>query len=115
MNQYYRDGIGVEGGIGGLYMRITVRHLGRGRGRDGFCNARALVNTFARIRERQSDRLTKECRAGLKPDGFAITKEDLIGPGPSLAILDCKALRQLQSLTALKSVKESVDVLIDLS
>jgi hypothetical protein len=60
MNQFYKSRIGIEGGVDGLYMRIAVRRLGRGRGRDGFGNARALENMFARIRERQSDRLTRQ-------------------------------------------------------
>jgi hypothetical protein len=114
MNRFYKTGIAIEGGADGLYMRITVRRLGRGRGRDGFGNARALENMFSKIRERQSDRITKERRAGKKPDDLVITKEDLIGPDPSEAILTCTAWDELQKLTGLKSVKQSVNVLIDL-
>lgn len=114
MNQFYKSGIGIEDGVDGLYMRIAVRRLGRGRGRDGFGNARALENMFARIRERQSDRLTIQRKEGLSPDDYHITKEDLIGPDPSKAILTCDAWIQLQQLTGLKSVKESVRFMIDL-
>jgi Cdc6-like AAA superfamily ATPase len=114
MNQYYKGSIEVEGGVDGLYMRIAVRRLGRSRGRDGFGNARALENLFAQIRERQSDRLTKERRDGLSPDDHAIIKEDLIGPDPSKAILNCDAWEKLQSLTGLKSVKNSVSFMINL-
>jgi hypothetical protein len=40
MNQFYnKSGISVEDGEDGLYMRIAVRRLGRGRGRDGSGNA----------------------------------------------------------------------------
>ena len=114
MNQFYKSGIDIEDGVDGLYMRIAVRRLGRGRGRDGFGNARALENMFARIRERQSDRLTRQRKEGLKPDDYHITKEDLIGPDPSKAILTCNAWTQLQQLTGLKSVKNSVSFMIDL-
>jgi hypothetical protein len=114
MNQFYKSGIGIEGGVDGLYMRIAVRRLGRGRGRDGFGNARALENMFARVRERQSDRLTRQRKKGLSPDDYYITKEDLIGPDPSEAILTCDAWTQLQQLTGLKSVKDSVSFMIDL-
>ena len=69
---------------------------------------------FSKIRERQSDRITKERRAGVIPDDLVITKEDLIGPDPSEAILTCTAWDELQKLTGLKSVKQSVNVLIDL-
>jgi hypothetical protein len=91
MGKFYITPMDVEGGVDGLYMRIAVRRLGQGRGRDGFRNARALENLFTRIRERQSDRLTKERRDGLSPDDNFISKEDLIGPDPSQAILKCEA------------------------
>ena len=114
MNQFYKSGIDIEDGVDGLYMRIAVRRLGRGRGQDGFGNARALENMFARIRERQSDRLTRQRKEGLNPDDYHITKEDLIGPDPCKAILTCGAWTQLQQLTGLKSVKDSVSFMIDL-
>ncbi|KFZ12367.1 hypothetical protein V502_07117, partial [Pseudogymnoascus sp. VKM F-4520 (FW-2644)] len=114
MVKFYSTPVDIEDGVDGLYMRIAVRRLGRGRGRDGFGNARALENLFARIRERQSDRLTKERRDGLSPDDNFISKEDLIGPDPSKAILRCEAWEKLQELTGLKSVKNSVRFMIDL-
>jgi SpoVK/Ycf46/Vps4 family AAA+-type ATPase len=114
MTQFYQSGIGIEDGVDGLYMRIAIRRLGRGRGRDGFGNARALENVFARIRERQSDRLTRQRKEGLSPDDYHITKEDLIGPDPSEALLTCDAWTQLQQLTGLKTVKDSVSFMIDL-
>lgn len=113
MSQFYKTGITIEDGVDGLYMRIAVRKLGRGRGRDGFGNARALENMFQRIRERQAERLTRQRKEGLSPDDFYITKEDLIGPDPSKAILTCDAWTKLQQLTGLKTVKESVRFMID--
>lgn len=114
MNQFFKHGIDIEGGFNGLYMRIAVRRLGRGRGRDGFGNARALENTFARIRERQSERLTHERREGYSPDDYHISKEDLIGPDPSKVILTCNAWTQLQQLIGLESVKKSITNMISL-
>ena len=114
MKQFYNSRINIEDGADGLYMRIAVRRLGRGRGRDGFGNARALENMFTQVRERQSDRLTRERKEGLAPDDYYITKEDLIGPDPSKAILACDAWTNLQQLTGLTSVKDSVRFMIDL-
>lgn len=114
IQKFYPSTMKIEDGEDGLYMHIAVQRLGRGRGRDGFGNARALENMFARIRGRQADRLTKERRDSLSPDDNSISKEDLIGPDPSLAIVDCKSWDQLQSLTGLESVKESVRNLIDM-
>lgn len=113
-NQCFNGRLSVEDGMNGLYMRIAVCRLGRGRGRPGFGNARALENLFARIRERQSDRLTIERRAGLSPDDLLMTKEDLIGPDPSKAILKCEAWEKLQKLTGLQAVKDSVGIVVDM-
>ncbi|RAL64195.1 hypothetical protein DID88_002088 [Monilinia fructigena] len=114
MQKFYPLPIKIEDGQNGLYMHIAVQRLGRGRNRDGFGNARALENMFAKIRGRQADRLSKERKDGLSPDDNLITKEDLIGPDPSLAILNCKSWDQLQSLTGLDSVKNSIRGLIDM-
>ncbi|CZT07317.1 related to stage V sporulation protein K [Rhynchosporium graminicola] len=114
MNKFYKGKMAIEDGLDGLYMKIAVGRLGKGRGRDGFGNARALENVFARIRERQAERLSNERRDGLGPDDFFMAKEDLIGPDPSKAMKNCHAWTDLKNLTGLKSVKESVDFMIDL-
>ncbi|KAJ7601754.1 P-loop containing nucleoside triphosphate hydrolase protein, partial [Mycena polygramma] len=103
----------IEDGPRGLYARIVTRRLGRGRGQDGFGNARALQNVFAQIHERQTGRLQKERKEGWFTDDFLLTKEDLIGPDPSLASTDSVAWKKLQSLIGLDSVKKTVQGLID--
>ncbi|EGO03446.1 hypothetical protein SERLA73DRAFT_165136 [Serpula lacrymans var. lacrymans S7.3] len=104
----------VEGGIRGLYARIVVRRLGRGRNRDGFGNARALQNIFSKICERQAERINNERKDGLAPDDFLLVKEDLIGPNPSSVMTRSKAWDTLRSLIGLQSVKDSVQNLFDL-
>ncbi|MCJ1382149.1 hypothetical protein MMC17_005261 [Xylographa soralifera] len=109
----YDSKMKVEEGDGGLYARIAIRRLERGRGREGFGNARALQNMFAKISERQADRLHRERARGAKPDDFLFTKEDLIGPDPSIAIVESAAWKELQDLIGLAMVKESIQSLID--
>lgn len=41
----YHGRANIEGGPTGIYARIAVRRLGRGQGREGYGNARALENT----------------------------------------------------------------------
>jgi hypothetical protein len=103
----------VEDGTRGKYCRIASRRLGRGRGREGFGNARDLQLLFAKITERQAARLSKERRMGLKPDDFILKKEDIIGPDPSTALPESRAWNKLQTLTGLGSVKQSVKNLMD--
>ena len=97
-----------EGGIEGLYTRIAIRRLGRRRGRLGFGNVRDLEQMFSQIRERQAARLTKARKEDLNTDDFFMSREDLIGPDPSTAILESESWKKLKTLIGLKSVKESV-------
>lgn len=110
----YQGKMKIEGGAYGLYMRVAVRRLGRGRGKEGFGNARALYNMFSIISERQATRLTTERKEGRRPNDFLLLKEDIIGPDPSKAVLDSKAWQQLHALTGLKEVKQSIQNLFDL-
>ncbi|KAK2808786.1 hypothetical protein FQN50_004459 [Emmonsiellopsis sp. PD_5] len=116
IDKKYRGNMKMEDGARGLYARIVVRRLGRGRGREGFENARALQNVLAKISDRQAKRLRMERATGTEPtepDDFLFTREDLIGPEPSKALLNCAAWKQLQRMIGLQSVKDSVQGLLD--
>ena len=109
----YSGNMKVEGGLHGLYTRIVVRRVGMGRGREGFGNARALENVLAKVSERQASRLRRERTAGLFPEDFLLTKEDLIGPEPTVAIGVSSAWNDLQALIGLNAVKEAVRGFLD--
>lgn len=96
-----------------LYLRVATKRLGRGRGRPGFGNARALQTMFSKISERQAERLKRERTKGPSPDDFLLSKEDMIGPDPSLAIVQSKAWVRLQEMIGLSSVKKSIQSMID--
>lgn len=113
INSKYKGNMKVEDGFKGLYIRIVSRRIGRGRGREGFGNAREVQNRLSQITERQAKRLRKDRRAGLKPDDYLLTKEDLIGPEPSSVLKNNAAWTKLQNLIGLKSVKDSVQILLD--
>ena len=113
IDKKYSGRIKIEDGMSGLYVRIVARRIGRGRGRDGFGNAREVQNKIAQITERQAKRLHKARRAGTMPDDYFLSKEDLIGPEPSSVLKNNVAWTKLQKLTGLTSVKESVQVLLD--
>ena len=104
-----------EDGIRGLYGRIAIRRLGRGRGKDGFGNARALENMFATIRRTQGARIQAERKKGLKPDDMLLVKEDLVGPDPSQVVVKSKSWEELQNLIGLTAVKQSVKDLFDMT
>ncbi len=101
-----------EDGLRGLYCRIVARRIGRGRGREGFGNARTVENVLAQVSRRQAVRLAKERRTGQKPDDLLFTKEDLIGPEPSGILSTSKAWQKLQELIGLRAVKETVKSLV---
>lgn len=103
----------IEEGVTGLYARIAIRRLGRGRGREGFGNARALENFLAKVLERQAHRVQLERAKGYQPDDFMLTQDDLIGPEPSRAVTDSAAWTELQGLIGLKAVKDSMQSLLD--
>lgn len=105
----------IEGGSDGLYFRIAARRVGRGRGAEGFGNARAVENTLARIEKRQANRLRQEHRSGsgVKPDDCLFTKEDIIGPEPSATLESCESWHRLNEMIGLREVKQEVKVLLD--
>jgi AAA+ superfamily predicted ATPase len=110
----YKNKMKVDDGLGGLYCRIVARRIGRGRGRDGFANARAVENALSRITERQSERIRQERRQSTaKVDDFLFTGTDLIGPDPSKALKTSKAWLELQAMIGLNAVKKTVEALIE--
>lgn len=108
----------IEGGMGGLFMRIAIRRLAAGRGIRSFGNARSADNLLARIADRQAQRLTEQRKMTHKdPDSkesFFFTQEDLIGPDPSKVILNSPAWRELESLIGLTEVKASASAMVDM-
>jgi uncharacterized coiled-coil protein SlyX len=113
INAKYKGAMQLEGGMKGLYARIAARRVGRGRGRDGFGNARDVQNKISQITERQAKRLRKERKAGMAPNDNIWTKEDIIGPEPSTVLKGNPAWLRLQKLIGLASVKQSVQALLD--
>jgi Cdc6-like AAA superfamily ATPase len=109
----YSGRMKIEKGSSGILLRIVTRRLGRGRGKEGFGNARAVHTVFSQIADRQAKRLDRERRSGLKPDDFLFTKEDLIGPEPSVALANDAAWIELQGLIGLAEVKSQVQALLD--
>lgn len=115
LEKQYDGNMQVEGGLGGLYLRITARRIGTGRGREGFGNARAVHNAFAKIADRQAERFRAETRQGKKTtDVNFLTKEDIIGPEPLGALSNNPSWTKLQGLIGLKSVKDSVRALLQI-
>ncbi|KAK4124691.1 P-loop containing nucleoside triphosphate hydrolase protein [Parathielavia appendiculata] len=113
INKKYNHAMECEDGLSGLYCRIVSRRIGRGRGKEGFGNARAVENALDRMSRRQADRLRRERKRGINPNNLFFTKEDLIGPGPGEALAKCGAWKKLQGLCGLAAVKQAVRSLVD--
>ncbi|UPX21074.1 uncharacterized protein EKO05_0011278 [Ascochyta rabiei] len=113
LNKKYRGSMMIEDGMSGLYVRIVARRIGRGRGCEGFGNARAVQNKISQITERQAKRIRKQRRTSIRSNDYYLTKEDLIGPEPAAALQNNAAWSKLQKLIGLASVKETVQTLLD--
>ncbi|KXJ91021.1 putative AAA family ATPase [Microdochium bolleyi] len=113
VDKQYQGQMKCEEGLSGLYCRIVARRIGRGRGRDGFGNARTVENALAVVAKRQGVRISHARKAGHKPDDLLFTKEDLIGPEPQEALRKSKGWTELSQLTGLGSVKQAVRALVD--
>ncbi|KAF3761456.1 P-loop containing nucleoside triphosphate hydrolase protein [Cryphonectria parasitica EP155] len=113
IHKKYKGRMKCEDGLKGLYCRIVTRRVGKGRGREGFGNARTIENTLKTISGRQAVRLSRQRRKGKKPDDLLFTKEDLIGPEPGEALSKSKAWQELQKLVGINTVKEAVRSLVD--
>ncbi|RFU74458.1 stage v sporulation k [Trichoderma arundinaceum] len=115
MRKLYEGKMQIDGGEDGLYTRIIIRRLAQARGSRSFGNARAVENTINNIADRQARRLIQEKKRGdSELNYYLFTKEDLIGPDPSIASKSSLAYMELQELIGLEKVKESVDQLIRL-
>jgi len=114
VDKKYKGQMKFEDGPVGLFVRITIRRLGRGRGQAGFGNARAMQNLFMRIADRQSVRVRQSRNAAISVDNMLINRDDLIGPDPSLAIQKSTSWTKLKDMIGLASVKQSVQDLVDL-
>ncbi|KAF3935208.1 hypothetical protein ABW19_dt0200627 [Dactylella cylindrospora] len=112
LKKKFKGKMKIEGGYNGLYLQIVSKRLGRTRGLRGCGNARSVQNNVAKILERQAARLTRERKAGKKPDDFLLTMDDIIGPAPTKAVMESPAWKELHQLIGLKAVKESVGVLL---
>jgi hypothetical protein len=69
-------------------------------------------NTLSKIASRQAVRISKERRAGKKPDDFFLTSADLLGPEPTNAQINSKAWKQLKNLIGLSAVKKTIEALL---
>lgn len=113
IDKKWRGRMKIEGGPRGLYCRIVSRRIGRGRGKDGFGNARAVENMRSRIAERQANRLRGDRKKKGTVDDLLLTKEDLIGPEPAQELENCSAWNKLQAMIGLSDVKRTVQALLD--
>ncbi|PHH93120.1 hypothetical protein CDD83_500 [Cordyceps sp. RAO-2017] len=100
--------ISVEGGMDGLFLRVASRRVGRGRGKEGFGNARAMENALARMEKRQAKRLRQERKNGRSGDDLQFNREDVIGPEPAVTLRNSQSWKQLEGMIGLKKVKQEV-------
>ena len=99
--------------------RVLAARLGRGSGKPGFANARAVRNALDLGVKRQSERLAPrflEEGRGAQPltdaEAVTLTREDMLGAKPDLD--NCPELDELRRMTGLDEVKDKVVELMHL-
>ncbi|KAM7203321.1 hypothetical protein V8F33_002312 [Rhypophila sp. PSN 637] len=97
----------VQGGQDGPYIQALVRRLARGRGTEGFRNAREIPKTVSRICARRERRLRNIEHP--TAEELLFIPEDLLGPSPSELRDKSMFWAELQALAGLHLVKESVE------
>lgn len=109
----------IEGGQDGPHMRTAIRRLARARGIRGFGNGTAVEGLLAQIRQRQSRRLLHERQLGPEDSNLEawlrFTKEDMVGPCPSVVRQSSQAWAELRAMSGLDQVKAAVESLFDLA
>lgn len=113
IHKKFKKKMKVERGIVGLYSRIFVRKIARGRGKKNFKNEVDFEIAFSKVCQRQADRIYREISEGIKPDYFMLTKEDMIGPEPPDIYTRSSAWIELESMIGLENIKEQARALID--
>ena len=97
------------------WSRIAIRRLGKGRGRLGFGNARAVRNLFETTRNRQAARIEQERKHRRSPNIFLFERNDLLGPRADMDSLKrSRAYQTLLAMEGLKEVKAAVEQLLTL-
>lgn len=105
----------IAGGEDGPYLGTAIRRLAQTRGTPGFENGRAVEKLFAKFRKQQALRLMQTRLKVLDFDEWLqFTKEDVMGPCPSRVRQTSTAYAELKSMTGLRQVKESMELLFDI-
>lgn len=108
----YKGNMKVEGGFDGKYLWAAIRKLGRGRGKHGFGNARAVHTLFQDICGRQARRLEDlpeyMGENGPSSDIFLLTRDDILGHPPPLTVPDTPEWRELKKMPGIDQVKDAV-------
>ena len=93
------------------HARIAATRLARRSGREGFGNARAVKNVYEAVKRRQAPRVIAEKGRGALPDPYLLKRDDLLGPR-EISVESSAALRELEGMVGLKTVKDAVAKLL---
>ncbi|GKZ94149.1 hypothetical protein AnigIFM59636_007513 [Aspergillus niger] len=113
MDKKYKGRMKVDDRPDGLYMRIVAQHVGRGRSRERFRNARSVHDAFARITERGAKRLQGERTYKRPTDDLILTKEDLLDADPCTVLTMNATWDKLQALPDLRHESKFIQAFFD--
>ncbi|KAI9147702.1 Stage V sporulation protein K [Paramyrothecium foliicola] len=100
--------VNIETGEDGLYVKVLIRRLLQGRNEENFANVWSVRKSFVETCKRQVERFRQARREGNYLEDYLITKEDILGPRPSLDPSKSAAWQELQTLIGAEDIKESI-------
>jgi SpoVK/Ycf46/Vps4 family AAA+-type ATPase len=102
------DRVEIETGEEDLYIKVLIRRLMRGGNPKGFTNIWAVRKAFVETCKRQVERFRQARRDGRFLEDYRMTKEDILGPRPSLDLDKSEAWQELQTLIGFEDIKKSI-------
>ena len=108
VQKWFHQKMKFDGEVPDQFVKILIKRIRKDVCDDDFTNIWAVRKVFIEATRRQVERFRLARKDGDYPEDFFMTKEDLIGDKPELALEKSAAWKELQELKGLDEVKEAI-------
>ena len=113
VQKWFNKRMKLDGEVPDQFVKILIRRLRRGVSDEDFTNIWPVKKAFLETSRRQVERFRQARKEGRYPEDFFMTKEDLMGHKPELALDKSAAWKELQELKGLEEVKETILMIVN--